>query len=42
MQTYGIDLDTVKIFPQGEYVEKHKALEQEWRKDYRDFASKVC
>ena len=41
MQTYGIDLDEVKIFPQGEYERKHKELEKQWKKSYRDFADKV-
>lgn len=34
-------MDKVRIFPQGEYVEKHKQLQQEWRKNFRDFAAKV-
>lgn len=34
-------MDKVRIFPQGEYVEKHKQLQEEWRKNFRDFAAKV-
>lgn len=34
-------MDKVRIFPQGEYVEKHKQLQEEWRKNFRAFAAKV-
>lgn len=34
-------MDKVRIFPQGEYVEKQKQLQEEWRKNFRDFAAKV-
>lgn len=34
-------MDKVRIFPQGEYVEKQKQPQEEWRKNFRDFAAKV-
>uniref|UniRef100_K1RJA7 Uncharacterized protein n=1 Tax=Magallana gigas TaxID=29159 RepID=K1RJA7_MAGGI len=40
IESDGIDMDKVRIFPQGEYVEKHKQLQEEWRKNFRDFAAK--
>lgn len=41
IESDGIDMDKVRIFPQGEYVEKQKQLQEEWRKNFRDFAAKV-
>ncbi|XP_065921229.1 golgin subfamily A member 6-like protein 6 isoform X10 [Magallana gigas] len=40
IESDGIDMDKVRIFPQGEYVEKQKQLQEEWRKNFRDFAAK--
>ncbi|XP_061181042.1 trichohyalin-like [Saccostrea echinata] len=40
IESEGIDLDKVRIFPQGEYQDKHKQLQEEWRKNFRDFAAK--
>ncbi|XP_052684509.1 trichohyalin-like isoform X9 [Crassostrea angulata] len=40
IESDGIDMDKVRIFPQGEYVERHKQLQEEWRKNFRDFAAK--
>ncbi|XP_061192480.1 trichohyalin-like [Saccostrea echinata] len=40
IESDGIDLDKVRIFPQGEYQDKHKQLQEEWRKNFRDFAAK--
>ncbi|XP_078316508.1 uncharacterized protein LOC111120232 isoform X28 [Crassostrea virginica] len=40
IESDGIDLDKVRIFPQGEYEQKHKELQEEWRKNFRDFAAK--
>ncbi|XP_056019995.1 uncharacterized protein LOC125669517 isoform X3 [Ostrea edulis] len=40
IEAEGIDLDKVRIFPQGEYQDKHKQLQEEWKKNFRDFAAK--
>ncbi|XP_062591314.1 trichohyalin-like isoform X13 [Saccostrea cucullata] len=40
IESDGIDLDKVRIFPQGEYQDKQKQLQEEWRKNFRDFAAK--